>query len=280
MPPLLLLLALALVAPASHAQSPPAEGASEVDEAPPDAEGSAPDPALSYEDALEHAKLEYFQGEHEIARAALRALRARMEADDVGGSDTWEETLRYLGEVEYLLGDRAAAWRTFEAMLLARPEATMTTFNHPADVVHWFELVRQGLAQQQPPPPPPPLPPSPPPAWTYAPLGAPQFGLAQPRRGATYAVLQTAFGALSIGAFVHLTTINKADNPLGLSQDALAQRVAITRWAIQWPATLAFYGLWAGSHLDARRAWRARERVEVSVQVGNQRLGLALDGRF
>src|SRR5690606_34006372 len=100
------------------------------------------------------------------------------------------------------------------------------------------------------------------------------FVLGQPRRGATYAVLQAAFGAVSIGTFVHLSLINKADNPAGWTQDQLERQVGIRRWAIQWPATLVFYGLWAASHLDARKTWAVRQgrRAEITVQIGERQL--------
>jgi len=280
-----------LPAPAPELPAPAPEVPAPEAPAPTDAPAEVPVPAevpatsaeaQDPQEALDAARQSYFEGEHDKALHLFLALRDRLDAAGETTDEVYVETMLYLGEVQYLLDDRAGAWDTFEALLGHRPDVSMSPFNHPREVVHWFELVKQRV-QQRPPPPPEPVPPPPPlPAWAFAPFGAPQFVLGQNGRGVSFAVLQASLGGASIGTWIYLSRVNGPNHPTKWTDAETRRRVNVIRYAVQWPATLGFYGLWAASLLDARHTWRIQHPPPVSVgfSMGPQGPGLRVSARF
>jgi tetratricopeptide (TPR) repeat protein len=261
---LLLLLLLALARADSPEESFPA-----IPAAPP--VETAEEPLLSpFDREVGRAKRLYFEGEHERALEVFQGLLERLDDGEEVPEGLFTEALLYMGEVQYQLGDRAAAWRTFERLLQNDPEQVMSPYHHPREVVHWFELVKQRVnqANSEPPPPLKPLP-----AWGYAPFGVPQLAQGRTARGVVFASLQVGLGTASIASFFYLNAVNNQDHPSGWSDDDVVGRVNRVRYAIQWPTSIGFYVLWLASHLDARRTWFRDQRAEITV-------GLALDRRL
>jgi len=225
-----------------------------------------------FEPEVARAKRMYFEGQHERSLEVFQHLRDRLDAGEEVPESQISEALQYMGEVQYQLGDRAAAWRTFEHLLKRDPEQVMSPYNHPREVVHWFELVKQRVSQataiEDLPVLSPPLRPLP--AWGYAPFGVPQLAEGRTARGVRYASLQIGLGAASIASFLYLGAVNDENHPADWSDDEVVGRVNRVRYGIQWPTSIGFYVVWLTSHLDARRAWFRDQQAEITV-------GLAVD---
>jgi len=263
---LLLLLLLAL----ARADSP--EGSDPGIPAPSPPPATEEEALPPFGEEVERAKRMYFEGHHERSLEVFQQLRARIDAGEEVPEDQVAEALLYMGEVQYQLGDRAGAWRTFEQLLHRDPDQAMSPYNHPREVVHWFELVKQRVSQtriQDPLPPPPP--PDPLPAWGYLPFGVPQLVEGRTARGVLYTSLQLGLGAASIATFLYLDGVNDENHPSNWSDDEVVVRVNRIRYAIQWPASIGFYLVWLTSHLDARRVWFRDQRAEITVGLGLDR---------
>jgi hypothetical protein len=94
--------------------------------------------------------------------------------------------------------------------------------------------------------------------WHYAPLGAPQFAQQRPRAGLAWGGAQLVAGGVSIALFAHLGTRKAAiEDGVGFTNRAERQDAITsfeqTQLGLQLPVTFAFYGLWAGSVVEARR---------------------------
>lgn len=230
----------------------------------------------TWEQRLAAAKEAYFQGGHDEALALLRELVSTAEAEGVAAPLAQEAGL-YLGEVLYKSGDQAAAWDVFHGLLTADPDLTISPYHHPTEVIAWFELVRrqvqQDLAAKDPDPPPPPPPIGRTPLWVYLPLGLGDFMQGELGAGVGWGAAQLGAGALSIGMYRWIDAHNDANQPAGWDAD----RVNALRFRVQFPATFAFYALWAGGALDARARWR-RHQAEVVLLPAPQ--GLVLHARF
>ncbi|HHO50309.1 MAG TPA: tetratricopeptide repeat protein [Deltaproteobacteria bacterium] len=223
----------------------------------------------SFDATLRAAKQGYFSGEPERARDLLHGLYERLEAGEEPGWELSLEAMTYLGAVQHKLGDQQEAREAFRWILERDLEAPISPYHHPIDVLNLFELVRVELRAEQERPQPP-FDPGPPPVWAFTPLGIPQFSQGRTAAGLLYGGLQTAFGITSVAMFAHLAEINVTDDtphPLGWDPADTFGRVQLRRYAVQWPATIAFYGAWMLSVSDANRHWRSRP-PPATIQVG------------
>jgi hypothetical protein len=228
-----------------------------------------PDPLIGpFPVAFEFAKGTYLAGDTETAHDLFLLLQRRLLLGENVETELAAESLIFLGEIQYSLGEYDGAAATFRSLLLREPSRSINPYHHPTEVVGVFELVRQAVREELARIPPfVPLPPPPAPMWTWSPLGLPQFFQGKPIRGTVYAGLQGTCGLVSLGMLAHLRSENGTlKDPTQWTDDEFAakyQQIQMQRWAIQWPATFAFYGVWAFSLGDARRTW-AREHREES----------------
>lgn len=232
-------------------------------EPPPAPEDAAPvDPFFApFEQVLDHAVSTYLNGDLPAALDLFQTLQRRLTFGEAPDPELAREALIYLGEVRYNLGEYDSANAVFRQILQADPEAPINPYNHPTEVVGAFELVRASVRAERATPPtdPPVIAPRRTPWWVVVPLGVPQLAQGQTGRGLAYGVAQGATGLISVATLVDLRSKNgTVADPHEWPADEYAdyyRRVQIERFAVQWPATLGFYALWAASSLDARATW-------------------------
>ncbi|MCK6523072.1 hypothetical protein L6R49_16755 [Myxococcota bacterium] len=140
--PLLAALAALTFTSAAIAQEAGARGAETT------AEGVEDAPEREAEDRVDAAIQLYIQGSPGAARDALMLILSEPEL--AGRREVLSEARVWLGEVQFVLGEHAAAQATFEAALRDDPNLRLDPFEHPPEVVTFFDAVR---AQQPPPPP-------------------------------------------------------------------------------------------------------------------------------
>jgi len=225
-------------------------------------------------EALEVAKARYFAGGHADALTALRAL-AHTQRNPPQQTEVAAEVLVYLGEIEFVTGDRAASWHSFQELATRWPDYSISPLHHPSDVAEWFDLVArqarsaepdaQDRRQRAP-------------LWTLAPLGVPQRRLGLKRAGVGYGTAQVVFGVTSVASLALLVRFNGPHHPPGWTGDVLRRRVNALRWGVQIPATAAFWASYAASVGTARRELRHSPSAALSVGISAE--GLALSGRF
>jgi len=247
---------------------------------------------------LDQAKSAYFDGGHAAARALLEELAQRIRQGEQVDEEAVAEALTYLGEIQYKSGDQAASWDTFREILIRDTSRTISPYHHPNDVVAWFELVRRQVIQEldntpDPTPPDPVTPPHGGPPWVgndrvhismpwtaYAPLGLPQLAGGRPGRGALYGVGELALGTLSVVGYLRLNQVN---HPSIIVTGGARVEAQVYKKAVQWPATVGFYGLWLASHLDERQHRRADAAAVTTLarlDIGPQRVTLTVSSAF
>lgn len=222
-----------------------------------------------FTEALADAKSRYFLGRVDEAAAILDELRIRLAAGERVATESKAETLVYLGEIRHLQGDDAAARALFRELLLDDPDQPVSPYEHPMAVIGLFETVRTAVRTELQRPEGPPMVKKRLPAWGYLPFGVPQFAQRKPAAGAVFAGAQALTLAVSIGMFVDLDRCrvpNWDEASCGRRDDALDT----LRYGIQWPSTLAFYGLWALSAVDGSTTW-SREAPEVPARARRRR---------
>ena len=209
----------------------------------------------SPEERLEEAIRTYLSGELAEARNQLIVL---VHDEDLSDPELLEEARVWLGEVHYLLGDTAAAEAVFRTAIYQNPDLTLDTFNHPPQVVAFFESVKAEIGRV-----PEPVEVTPPPVvvatptfihWTMP--GGLQFYNQQPGWGtATLAgVSLSAIGTLGVNLYlrgfddlpdqfgIQLTGHANHEDPDGLQR---LQRIRTAQWGIAglglvgWTASLA-----------------------------------------
>lgn len=149
---------------------------------------------------LDDALNAYVDGDLTGARSALLKLVNDPSVDDPA---LLQEARVWLGEIEYFMGEQAAARSTFRTVLVYDPTYRMDPFVHPPEVIAFFDSVRAEVAVSQPDlvrPPAPALP-----LWLVAPFpGGMQFRNGNPVLGATTLMGVTTLGATTIGLRVWL----------------------------------------------------------------------------
>lgn len=224
---------------------------------------SPPDPpaaaSTSFGAELESAKSLYFAGDLERSLLAFQALQLRVaQAPD---TMTWEEAvdaLSYLGEIHVKMGDDESAKRAFRSVLEKDIDTRISPYHHPAEVVFVFNRVREQIESERAAERPEPVVIPRAPASSYLPLGIPQLARGRVGPGLVFGGGQLALGGVAVGMYAHLRFVNtEAErHPLGWTPEQVENRVQTLRYGVQWPTTIGFYLLWAGSVLDARGHWR------------------------
>lgn len=98
----------------------------------------------SPEERLEEAIRTYLSGELAEARNQLVVL---VHDDEISDPALLEEARVWLGEVHYLLGDTAAAEAVFRTAIYQNPDLSLDTFNHPPQVVAFFDSVKAEIGR-------------------------------------------------------------------------------------------------------------------------------------
>jgi len=237
--------------------------------APVQAEGEASDA----QQRLDEAVVSYTSGDLEGARNALSDL-----LNDPALVDP-ELRLRariYLGEVLYVEGQRAAAWDAFRAAIREQPDYHLDPYEHPPDIVAFFETVKAAtttLKDRLPDPNPPATTPTTPfPILGVLPFGLYQVTHDQPVRGSLLAFGELATGVGSVALYVSLRNNNDAGT------DRSAYKRLILQRDLQWACFAGFYGLWFTGVVDAQAHWRKNRTSEVGLLLdpATQTAGLTL----
>ena len=141
----------------------------------------------------------------------------------------------------------------------------LSPFSHPTEIAYEFNVVRKQVLAERAAMPEAVSPPVP--AWAVLPLGIPQFASGRPARGTLLGLGQVGLGITSVAMMVHLRDINTSQNPHpnGWTTAEMQARVTAQRYAVQWPATIGTYGLWAASFLEARAEWKLAHEAEIRI---------------
>ncbi len=250
---------------------PPLEPASESAPSPPEPDASLGD--ASFEEFLNEAKQRYFRGDRHGALMLLQSLHRRLQSGEYVDWPIATEASFYLGEVYYKLELADEAREVFRWLIDQDSDVQISPYHHPIDVRGLFYEVKSIAMSEAGTPLAPPLAPiAPAPLWTYAPFGAPQFGQGRPVAGLAYGSLQVGLGAASLVLWERLRRDNVLPvqgepHPLGVPDDQVRSVINRNRFAVQWPVTAAFYGLWAVSVVDGRVAWRRDQRSQAATTV-------------
>ena len=264
----------------AFAQSPTLDEGAPLE--PPEAATTQAPPTFA--EQLQAAKGAWFRGERADAEASLQQLYLRLVSGEEVPLEVGGEVAIYLGEIAFVRGDLVAAEAAWSWLLQRDPDFPISPYQHPLEVVGWFEGVRSRLAAERIRAP---APKRPYPWWGFLPGGAPQFRQDQPVRGAVYLAAQTALAATSLGVWAHLAAANPdpgtpcaggvGQSPLGWPCDTITTRVAREKYAVQWPATIGFYAVWGVSLLDGQARWQR----EVAAPSPSPTLPpVVLRGRF
>ncbi|MFH1466453.1 MAG: hypothetical protein ABIO70_18865 [Pseudomonadota bacterium] len=201
----------------------------------------------------------YRAGEH--ARA-VQGLTALLIDPRVQNRDLRISARVYLGEILLSDGNQQAAWDAFRVILVDEPDHHLDPYEHPPDVVEFFETVRAAtiaMGPDAPPPGPEPEPPEIRPLPTGAYLG---FGLHQLRQGRILAGSLLAAGEVGLLAGTFATGI-----PLYLDHetyDEAHEYPALKRArALNWSLGGAFAVLWAVGVSEASLQWRSDEHKKL-----------------
>lgn len=230
---------------------------------------AADDPAR---ERLTVALRHYMAGDPEAARTALAEI---INDASITDPQVRLQARSYLGEVLFVQNQREAAWDVFRSIVEERPDHRLDPYEHPPDVVDFYETVRAAISAQ------PTLLPTtdiqPPalddrsfPIGGLLPFGVYQLSNEQPIRGSLLALGQAATGAASVGLLASLVSDHSAGSDL--QEEARLQRAR----GIQWGCTFAFYGLWFTGVVDATVQWRRKRETSVHLQAGPGQVGVAV----
>ena len=190
------------------------------------------------------------------------------------------EARLWLGEIQHQAGDLEAARSSFRAVLLEDGEARIDPFEHPPEVVAFFDSVRAEVQAEQridPRAARGPLPP----AWAFMTPGGMQFHNGRPGLGLLTASSVT-LGALTVGVSNrYLASFDDDPNTFGIqihvddaSDTSREQQLERIRSA-QWGVATVTGGIWLGSTLGGLgRATRPGQPVTLSAAPGH--VGLTL----
>lgn len=215
-------------------------------------------PSVPLEALLHHARLAEAAGEERDALDYLGALEARLLAGETLPPAETVGALALLGDLRLRAGDVQGAEAAFRLLAgrfpgqvpcPACPDCERTVplerWSPPVLVTPSPEALGPALVDHLSM------------TWAYAPLGAPQFAQHRPGAGLAWGGAQLALGGASVALFAHLAARKDAIED-GEWSSRSERRDATGRWewaqlGVQVPVTIAFYGSWAGSVLEARR---------------------------
>ncbi len=230
------------------------------------------------EQRLDEAIRVYLRGDLPGARNLLIVLVQDPEMTD---PQLTQEARIWLGEVQYLLGETAAAESTFRAALAHDPDLRMDTFDHPPEVVSFFNSIQAQVQVSTPDPPP--VSPRSPLALALVPGGL-QFYNEQPGWGGLTLGAVSLSLAGTLGMNLYLRQFDELPDQRGIQilvhqgqrdKEALAalQRTRVLQWslasvgALSWSTSVAVGLLQSGP-----------SSASVTLTVAPS--GLALTGRF
>ncbi len=196
----------------------------------------------------------YISGDLPGARAEL----IRLVNDPNLGEADLQQARVWLGEVEYVGGEREAARSTFRTVLLYDPSFRMDPFLHPPEVVSFFEATRAELSRV-----PDPMATLPPPrptlsrtlAWVVP--GGMQFTNGRPVLGVTTFAGVAALAGSTIPMRAWLLAQDEAPGSwgIGVSDETKAAQVRRVR-TVQMSAGAAAGLLWLGAGVGGSLAVR------------------------
>lgn len=207
----------------------------------------------------------YISGDLPGARAEL----IRLVNDPSLGESDLQHARIWLGEVEYVGGEREAARSTFRTVLLYDPSFRMDPFLHPPEVVSFFEATRAELSRA--PDPLPDLPPPRPPltrtlAWVVP--GGMQFTNGRPVLGVTTFAGVAALAGSTLPMRSWLLAQDQDPGTWGIAVNNEAEEAKVRRVrAMQMGAGAAAGLLWLGAGVGGSLAVRG-SRTPVALSVG------------
>ncbi len=218
----------------------------------------------------------YRAGDHDKARATLIELLT----DETVTDRELRLTARvYLAEVLFVEDRREAALAAFQAILEDDPDYRLDPYEHPPDVIEFFDMVRATLAMGREEPPVVDPEPQPPevlrfPVLGYAPLGVHHLQQRHWLRGSLLASSQVALatGSLITGISLYGRHETYDESEHSDLQDRRQRNAAMTA---------GFYGLWALGVVDGALGWRRDQRriqAQWQAQHASSRLGLTPTG--
>ncbi|MEY3213276.1 MAG: hypothetical protein RIT28_3757 [Pseudomonadota bacterium] len=257
--PFAVALALLTLTNVASAQDAGARGAT------PGADAVDPDPATLAKDRVDAAIQLYIQGSPGAARDALMLILSEPELAE--HRVVLAEARVWLGEVQFVLGEHAAAEATFDAALRDDPTLRLDPFEHPPEVVTFFDAVR--AAQPAPETSPrSPAPSGPSMLVTIAPGGL-QLHNGQTRLGA--AVIGSVAGMGITSLTMRLWLVSNDDKPgtWGVQvegDEALGQRLRAVKTA-ENTIGMAALGVWGAAILQGTVRAEAAEAAPPPVAL-------------
>ena len=152
----------------------------------------------------------------------------------------------------------AFRWDAFRALLDEQPDIQLDPFEHPPDVVAFFETVKTSGPRQKPPAPAPVAQPFP--RSGFLPMGVYQFQNGQRTRAALLAAGQLATGTGSVVLWWQLRNDPTAPSEAELPLWELRRNVNLG-------LTAAFYGLWALGVTTAAADWETQQGTALRLYV-------------
>ncbi len=219
----------------------------------------AQEPTATGQERLALAIRLYRAGDHDQAQATLANLLNDPSVED---PDLVITAQVYLGEVLLADGNREAALAAFRTVLGDNPDHQLDPFEHPPDVVEFFDMVRAITRDLDPDDPPPPLPDPIPPPPEYQPMhwtGLAPFGVHQARQGR-----YGWFSILAVGQVGALAGTFATGIPLYIEHETYdegryGKLQAMRAW--NWGLSGAFTALWITGAIESSVKWRADQRA-------------------
>lgn len=201
-------------------------------------------------------------GNHDQAQATLANI---LNDDAIDDLELEVKARVYLAEVLLADGNRPAAFEAFRDVLAVADDYQLDPYEHPPDVVEFFDMVRAATRDLGPDDPPPVLPePIPPPPellplhWT----GLAPFGVHQLRQGR-----YGWFSVLAVGQLGTLAGTFATGIPLYINSAAeepeYSRLVTMRSW--NWALGGAFTALWITGSVEASVRWRSDHRTRMDA---------------
>lgn len=214
------------------------------------------DDALSaHEQQLEEALDAYVRGDLREARDALLRLVNDPSLED---AETLQTARVWLGEVHLYMGDRDAARSTYRTVLLYDRSLRLDPFQHPPDVVAFFDSVRAEVDSTSPPPRTQTS--TLPPLSAYLWPGGVQLHNDRPVAAALTTVGVAASAGTVGGLTVYLVRQDMDGSTPGIQVTEPRDQTLSQLRAAQWTVAAAGMGLWLGTSVGgtvvaARPTW-------------------------